>query len=161
MGERSKARSARCVSAGAAAVLTAIATLPACDQKNAYVPPPPLCPDRARATDRPLRQERDSDRRGRARSAPDGGGEANRGGGRGGAGAVQADTDDLPRFYLRHGAACCCDRCRGERTQIDWDHGLQRHARLNLPCGTVRPVLFRRDPEPRGTNSPEQAKSWG
>lgn len=41
MGERGQVKSPRCRAAGAVALLAAIATLPACDQKNAYVPPPP------------------------------------------------------------------------------------------------------------------------
>ena len=98
----------------------------------------PLYPDRPDAADRAVGQERDPDRRGRARAARARRQAAAGSGGRGGAGAVPADPDDVVRLHPRRGAAGGRHRRRRQRPQVDRHHGVLRHARLDLPCGAVR-----------------------
>ena len=43
-------------------------------------------------------------------------------------------------FILGVAAAGARDRRRRQRPQVDRHHGVQRHARLDLPCGAVRAV---------------------
>ena len=85
-----------------------------------------------------VRQERDPDRRGRARTAWARRQAAAGIRGRGGAGAVPADPDDVLCLHPRRGAAGAGDRRRRQRPQIDRHHRVLRHAGLDLPRGAVR-----------------------
>ena len=63
-------------------------------------------------------------------------------GGRGGAGAVPADPDDVVCLHPRRGAAGGRQRRRRQRPQVDRHHGILGHDRLDLPRGAVRSDLL-------------------
>jgi HAE1 family hydrophobic/amphiphilic exporter-1 len=116
----------------------------------------PLCSDRAGAADRAVRQERDPDRRVRARAArrrqehP-----VVRRGGR--ARPLPADPDDVVRVHFRRVPAGGGERRRGQRACLDRDHGLHRDDRLDLPGRPVRAFVLRGDPAVRGMAPGTQA----
>ena len=98
----------------------------------------PLHPDRHHPVDRAVGQERHPDRRSGDRAARARTQAAAGIRGRGGAGAIPPDPDDLVRLHPRRGAAGAGDRRRRQRPQVDRHHGVLRHDRLDLPRGAVR-----------------------
>ena len=82
-------------------------------------------------------------------------------GGRGGAGALPSDPDDVVRLHPRRGAAGGGDRRRRQRAQVDRHHGVPRHDRLDLPGRAVRAVVLRRHPALRKLACNAEAKEDG
>jgi HAE1 family hydrophobic/amphiphilic exporter-1 len=111
--------------------------------------------------DRLVGEERHPDRRGRARAPRARPQAAARIGGRGGAGAVPADPDDVVCLHSRGGAAGACDRRRRQRPQVDRHHRVFRHDRIDLPRGAVRAGVLRRDPAVRELAQAAQGQSGG
>ena len=60
------------------------------------------------------------------------------------------DPHDLVRLHPGRAAAGAGDRRRRQRAQVDRHRGVQRHACLDLPCRSVRAVVFRRGSTVRG-----------
>ena len=59
-------------------------------------------------------------------------------------------------FILGVAAAGARDRRRRQRPQVDRHHRLQRHDRLDLPCGAVRAVVLRDHAALRGMAEPRK-----
>src|SRR5215831_13205831 len=105
--------------------------------------------DRACSLDGAFGQERDPDRRVRARAARRR--QADPGcGDRGSAGALSPDRDDVTRLHPRRRAARARERRRRQRTRVDRHYGVHRDDRLDLPGGAVRAAVLRRGAACRG-----------
>ena len=96
-----------------------------------------LRPDRPRAADRAVRQERDPDR-GSGAPADGAGRRSRRGRAPRGASAVSRHSDDVVRLHSRRCAAGRGDRRGGERAPVDRHYRVFRDDRFNLPCGDLR-----------------------
>src|SRR5499426_979673 len=97
--------------------------------------------DRACSLDGAFGQERDPDRRVRARAARRR--QADPGcGDRGSAGALSPDRDDVTRLHPRRRAARARERRRRQRTRVDRHYGVHRDDRLDLPGGAVRAAVL-------------------
>ena len=109
----------------------------------------PLYPDRHRASDRAVGEERHPDRRVRARAPRSR--QADRGS-RGGSRTrpLPADPDDLVRLHPGRPAAGPGHRRRRQRARFDRHRGVHRHARLDLHRDPVRAVVLRGHPALRG-----------
>jgi HAE1 family hydrophobic/amphiphilic exporter-1 len=75
--------------------------------------------------------------------------------------AVSRDPDDLVRLHPRRAAAGAGDRRGRQFAQIDRHCGVQRHARFDLPCRTVRAVVLCRGSPFRGMARRAQGQAGG
>ena len=108
-----------------------------------------LYADRPHPSDRARQQECDPHCRIRARAASRGRGHSACGV-RGGAAQVPAHYHDVFRLHPRRGPARGRDGRGRCGAQIDRHRGLQRHDRLDLPCGSVRSLVLCRAAALRG-----------
>ena len=102
-----------------------------------------LCADRPRAPHRALGQERDPDCRNGSRGTRSWQ-EHRRRYGRGRAGPISPDPDDLFHIHPRRASPSPGERRGRKRAKISRPDGRHRHAYLNLPCGPLRAGVLRR-----------------
>src|SRR5499427_3979146 len=121
----------------------------------------PLHADRSRAVDCALGQECDLDRGGGARAARVRWQADRRGGARGGARPLPPHPHDLVRLHPGCGTAGARNRRRRQFAQVDRHRRVQRHARVDLPGGAVRAVVFRRGSPFRGMARRAQRQGGG
>src|SRR6478672_3576814 len=110
----------------------------------------PLYPDRPGAADCTLGKERHPDRGSGARAARLRWQAHPRVGARGGPRPLPSHPHDLVRLHSWRAAAGSGDRGRRQCAQVDRHRGVQRHACLDLPCRSVRAIVFRRGSTVRG-----------